>query len=205
MPLRAGVRARVSSSCLMRSAAFSLSLVTPQAYARMSSRTVLLSTPNRPDIARQSTEQHSLKAITRNTGLADTTMLYEFIERNREEIIRRCRAKVSVRSAPSPTEAEIDRGIPLFLDQLANALRLRLPSSQEMANSAVTHGGDLLRQGFTVSQVVHDYGDVCQSITELALETNAPISTDDFRMLNGCLDNAIAGAVTEYGDRKSVV
>ena len=54
-------------------------------------------------------------------------------------------------------------------------------------------------QGFTVSQVVHDYGDVCQAITELAVEMNAPISTDDFRMLNQCLDDAIAGAVTEFG------
>jgi signal transduction histidine kinase len=50
-----------------------------------------------------------------------------------------------------------------------------------------------------VSQVVHDYGDVCQSITELAMETNAPIKTDDFRILNGCLDDAIAGAVTQFG------
>ena len=49
-----------------------------------------------------------------------------------------------------------------------------------------------------MSQVVHDYGDLCQTITELAVETNAPISTDDFRMLNQCLDEAIAGAVTMY-------
>src|SRR3970282_876 len=28
---------------------------------------------------------------------------------------------------------------------------------------------------------------------------NAPISTDDFRTLNRCLDDAIAGAVTEFG------
>ena len=61
------------------------------------------------------------------------------------------------------------------------------------------HGHELLLQGFTVSQVVHDYGDVCQAITELAVEMNAPISTDDFRMLNKCLDDAIAGAVTEFG------
>jgi hypothetical protein len=46
---------------------------------------------------------------------------------------------------------------------------------------------------------VHDYGDVCQSITELAMESNASISADDFRTLNRCLDEAIAGAVTEYG------
>ena len=50
-----------------------------------------------------------------------------------------------------------------------------------------------------MSQVVHDYGDVCQSVTDLAVEVNAPISTDDFRTLNRCLDEAIAGAVTEYG------
>ena len=38
--------------------------------------------------------------------------------------------------------------------------------------------------GFTVSQVVHDYGDICQAITELAIEQNAPITTDEFRTLN---------------------
>jgi signal transduction histidine kinase len=126
-------------------------------------------------------------------------MLYEFIEVNREEIIKRCRAKVSARSVPPPTRTEIDHGVPLFLNQLVEALRHGRSSSPEMSKSALIHGHDLLLQGFTVSQVVHDYGNICQSITELALETNAPISTDDFRMLNGCLDSAIAGAVTEYG------
>ena len=126
-------------------------------------------------------------------------MLHEFIAINREEIIRRCRAKVATRSVPPPTEAEIDHGVPVFLDQLVDALRLGLVSSPEIGKSAVQHGHDLLLQGFTVSQVVHDYGDVCQSITELAVEMNAPISTDDFRTLNRCLDEAIAGAVTEYG------
>ena len=130
-------------------------------------------------------------------------MLYEFITLNREEIILRCRAKVATRSVPTPTDAEIDHGVPLFLDQLVGSLRLGLSSSPEMLSSAVLHGSDLLRQGFTVSQVVHDYGDVCQSITELAMETNAPISTADFHMLNGCLDNAIAGAVTQYGRERN--
>ena len=127
-------------------------------------------------------------------------MLHEFIEINRDEIIRRCRAKVATRSVPPPTEAEIDHGVPLFLDQLVAALRRGGRNvSPDISNSAVLHGHELLLQGFTVSQVVHDYGDVCQSITELALELNAPISTDDFRTLNGCLDDAIAGAVTEFG------
>jgi hypothetical protein len=66
------------------------------------------------------------------------------------------------------------------------------------------HGHDLLVQGFTVSQVVHDYGDVCQSVTDLAMETNAPIATEDFRTLNRCLDDAIAGAVTEHARAQQV-
>jgi signal transduction histidine kinase len=126
-------------------------------------------------------------------------MLQEFIAVNRDEIIRRCRAKVAARSTPPPTKAEIDHGVPVFLDQLCDALRDGGFSTVAISNSALQHGHDLLLQGFTVSQVVHDYGDVCQSITELALETNAPISIEDFRTLNRCLDDAIAGAVTEYG------
>ena len=46
---------------------------------------------------------------------------------------------------------------------------------------------------------MHAYGDICQSITELAVEADARISAADFRTLNHCLDEAIAGAVTEYG------
>jgi signal transduction histidine kinase len=127
-------------------------------------------------------------------------MLHEFIAANRDEIISRCRAKVSTRSIPPPTEAEINHGVPLFLEQLVTALRSGgATPNHEISRSAVLHGHDLLLQGFTVSQVVHDYGDVCQSITDLAMEMDAPISTDDFRTLNRCLDDAIAGAVTEFG------
>jgi signal transduction histidine kinase len=130
-------------------------------------------------------------------------MLHEFIAVHRAEIIRRCRAKVASRSMPPPTDLEIDHGVPVFLDQLVNALRLDLLSNPEIGSTALQHGHDLLLQGFSVSQVVHDYGDVCQAITELAVETNAPISTEDFRVLNRCLDEAIAGAVTEYGRERN--
>ena len=126
-------------------------------------------------------------------------MLHEFITVNRDEIIRRCRAKVALRSVPPPTAAELDHGVPVFLNQLREALRLGQTTNAEISRTAIKHGHDLLLQGFTVSQVVHDYGDVCQAITELAVELDAPISAEDFRTLNRCLDDAIAGAVTEYG------
>jgi len=124
-------------------------------------------------------------------------MLYEFISLNREEIIARCRAKVAMRSIPPPSEAEVNHGVPLFLDQLVDMLQSG-GGTVDIDKSAALHGHDMLLEGFTVSQVVHDYGDVCQTITELAVETNAPISTEDFRTLNRCLDEAIASAVTMY-------
>jgi signal transduction histidine kinase len=125
-------------------------------------------------------------------------MLQEFITLYRDEIIRRCRAKVATRVIPPPTEAEINHGVPLFLDQLVEALRSGGANNLAIDMSAGQHGHDLLLKGFTVSQVVHDYGDVCQTMTELAVETNAPMNTADFHTLNRCLDNAIASAVTMF-------
>jgi len=126
--------------------------------------------------------------------------MYEFISMYRSEIIDRCRSRVAARKIPLPTEAEIVHGVPVFLDQLGHALRLGgMMKSPEINRSATQHGRELQALGFSVSQVVHDYGDVCQTITEMATEKNMPIDVDDFRMLNSCLDDAIAGAVTEYG------
>ena len=130
--------------------------------------------------------------------------LYQFIDGHRDELIRRCRAKLAKRSAPPPTEAEINHGVPLFLDQLCQELRNGPSKTHEISTSAKKHGHDLLLQGFTISQVVHDYGDICQSVTDLAVELAAPINTEDFRTLNRCLDDAIAGAVTEYAHEQDL-
>ena len=125
-------------------------------------------------------------------------LLHQFVTAHRDEIIRRCQAKVATRTVPPPTDAEMNHGVPLFLDQLVEALNSGGTTSAAIGRGALRHGHDLLLKGFTVSQVVHDYGDVCQSITDLAMERQAPISTGDFRTLNACLDDAIAVAVTQY-------
>jgi hypothetical protein len=123
--------------------------------------------------------------------------LEDFVRTYREELIRRCQAKVASREPP-PGSAGSSHGVPLFLDQLGEQLRDGARQPGDIGDSAKKHGHDLLRQGFTIEQVVHNYGDVCQSVTDLAVELDAPISTDDFRTLNRCLDDAIAGAVTEF-------
>jgi signal transduction histidine kinase len=125
-------------------------------------------------------------------------MLSEFVRSHRDEIIARCRTRVAERMAPRPTVSELEDGIPLFLRELEQTLECELLSRPRLATAAVAHGRALLRGGFSIAQVVHDYGDTCQTITELAIERNAPISIEEFRALNRSLDDAIAEAVTEY-------
>ena len=129
-------------------------------------------------------------------------MLHEFIDLNRNVIISRTRDRVRGRQWPSVAPGELEDGVPLFLTQLSETLRLeatKAPFPPDVIGAAAArHGGDLVRRGFTVSQVVHDYGDICQTITALAVEQSAPISVEEFHTLNRCLDTAIAEAVTEH-------
>jgi signal transduction histidine kinase len=142
-------------------------------------------------------------------------MMHEFLSNNRDDLIERCRIKVAQRPARGATVEQLQNGVPLFLDQLVLTLRLERtaepmdsrkisgPASGELSfsaigNSASQHGRQLLQLGFSVDQVVHDYGDLCQAITDLAYERDAPFQIDEFRTLNRCLDNAIADAVTEF-------
>jgi hypothetical protein len=51
-------------------------------------------------------------------------MLHEFIGAPRDEIISRTRKRVLARTWPSVSTRELDHGVPLFLTQLAETLRL---------------------------------------------------------------------------------
>ena len=129
-------------------------------------------------------------------------MLREFITSNRSELVRRCRSRVAARRAPRATPFELEHGIPIFIDQLVrmmpNGASPEATRADVVERSASLHGEELLRHGFTIDQVVHDYGDLCQSIAQLASERAQPISAPEFATLNMTLDNAIAAAVLEW-------
>ena len=143
-------------------------------------------------------------------------MMYRFLAHNRDELIARCKAKVAQRPKRAATSDQLKNGIPIFLEQLQRTLQaeeeqepdesLKISGASggdsltmsEMGVSAAAHGKQLLELGFSVDQVVHDYGDLCQAITDLAFERDAPFGIEEFRTLNRCLDNAIADAVTEF-------
>ena len=146
--------------------------------------------------------------------------MHKFLLDNRAELMERCKAKVAKRPARAATPAQLANGIPIFIDQLTRTLdaeengldaeSMKISGASggdalalsEIGASAAAHGGTLLQLGFTVDAVVHDYGDLCQAITDLAVESDIPFTVDEFRTLNRCLDNAIADAVIEFGQQR---
>jgi hypothetical protein len=137
--------------------------------------------------------------------MANNISLAAFVSEHRTELISRCRPKVATRSSPPTPYDAIDYGVPLFLVQLSKELTGDgTPETAEISATARARGRQLLNRGFTVDQVVRDYGDVCQSVTELAVETDTTISAQDFRTLNQCLDDAIAGAVTAFAEVQDI-
>jgi hypothetical protein len=101
----------------------------------------------------------------------------QFLLDNRADLIERCKAKVAKRPRRAATPAQLANGVPMFNDQLVRTLGAEeegLPDESvkisgasggdtvarsEIGVSAAAHGGELLRLGFTVDAVVHDYGE----------------------------------------------
>jgi len=141
-------------------------------------------------------------------------MMYRFLNKNRDELIARCRFRVAQRSVTRALAPELEHGISHFLTQLIRTLEAEasgsagslgvsgrsggVPELSEIGATAARHGRELLVGDFTIDQVVHDYGDLCQSISELAMESAQEFQVAEFQTLNRCLDNAIAHAVSEY-------
>lgn len=125
-------------------------------------------------------------------------MLHRFIAANRDTIIATARTRLQNRSWPLVSPEELEHGVPLFLTQLVSTLQAESGASPKaesaMGTSAAQHGRELRGAGFSVTQVVEDYGDICQAITGLAVDANEPITPEEFQTLNSCLDIVIARA-----------
>lgn len=134
-------------------------------------------------------------------------MLRDFITTNRDELIGRCRTKVAKRRAPRPTASELEHDIPVFIDQVARMLSgacaepdgsVAAASKGSLTDEARSHGRELMQANFPIAQVVNDYGELRQTIIELAHACGTPIAPEEFGTLNKKLDMAIAAAVSEY-------
>jgi len=144
-----------------------------------------------------------------------SAVVHNFLANNRDELIARCKTKVAQRPKRAATEEQLRNGIPLFLEQLRRTLEvdeegragenIRISAASggdaqalsALGVTAAVHGKELLELGYSVDQVVHDYGDLFKTIIDLADERHTLFSIDEARTLDQCLNKAIADAVTE--------
>jgi signal transduction histidine kinase len=133
-------------------------------------------------------------------------MLRDFIADHREEILAQARLSFAARIGPLADETDFVHGLPIFLDQLREALR-RMSSGEPIDHDAIQlsageHGNELFRRGGSVAQLVHDYGDVGHVIRSLADAEHSTIAVDEAQTLGLCIDDAVAGAVAVYAGRR---
>jgi signal transduction histidine kinase len=142
-------------------------------------------------------------------------MIHQFLANNRNLILERCRAISEQRGTLAPVMVRLETALPLLLDQIIHALSAEQSSHPktrgentdllrggrsppDIGQSASESGRALFALGFSVGDVVRGYGDLCQAVTDIAHERDAPFQVSEFRTLNRCLDDAIASAVTEF-------
>jgi signal transduction histidine kinase len=159
-------------------------------------------------------------------------MLHDFINDNREFILGKCNAEMVKLAGTKEISVAMRGDWKTFLDQLGELLDasaisfhhwsigksaassrkrngetpgieyLEAADADVLEPTAARRGPEFLRMGYTLSDVVHAYGIVCQAVTTSATELKYSISSDEFSRLNLSLDIAIAAAVTEYEKQK---
>jgi signal transduction histidine kinase len=138
-------------------------------------------------------------------------MLFEFLIKERDPILARVKKEATKNLGTKQTSELIEEGLPIFYDQLIGLLQRNRPfdlapeagpaavaNRSSALEAAKSQGKEYLRLGYTVSEVVHGYGTICQAITGAANDKNFKITAQEFRHLNLSLDTAIAEAVTEF-------
>jgi signal transduction histidine kinase len=128
-------------------------------------------------------------------------MLHHFVARYRDEIAAETKALLAARECPHGLALDFEHGVQTFLTQLSDTLAVEgsgAHASTPIGLSAARHAGEMVAVGFTLSQVVHEYGAIRHAVTKVAFEHHASVTTEEFHILHCCLDTAIAEAVTEY-------
>jgi signal transduction histidine kinase len=135
--------------------------------------------------------------------------LFNLLTERRQEILEKCQTMTAEAMGSRTTTYLLERGLPTLYEELIEVLRTslsddshetrkRVVSDTITAGASRQHARESFRLGYTVSQLVHGYGCICQGITDFANEEGFPISISEFSQLNMCLDVAIAQAVSEF-------
>ncbi len=107
-------------------------------------------------------------------------MLHKFLLTERDKILALCSNKILTLTGSITSSDEMEKGLPVFYDELIEVLRADIEEPAEVSNnviarvhraSAESRGKESLKLGYSISQVVHGYGALCQAITEYIEES----------------------------------
>ncbi|MBA5636586.1 hypothetical protein H3H37_05910 [Duganella sp. LX20W] len=144
-------------------------------------------------------------------------MLYDFIQQHRSWLLDHARKLREARGQVA-LDPKMEQGFSLFLDQLVDSLKIEqergmysssaisgpasgVPSQSAIGSTASVQGAQMYDLGISLDDMVHSYGDLCHSIVGLAEAHDLRMEVAEYRLLNHCLDSAIANAVSEYSFR----
>ena len=130
-------------------------------------------------------------------------MLHDFMTRERSSILSVAKQKANETQGSRKRSDAVEEGWGIFYDELIGLLSRDQPFEFHAEKGLHTaeaqkQGKEYLRLGYTVSEVVHSYGVLCQAVTALAGKLNIEITPREFQQLNLSLDTVIAEAVTEF-------
>lgn len=131
---------------------------------------------------------------------------------SRRELTARWEKSVREKLATDVEQCELINTLPHFLDEVALSLDTVAPSHPAGTERpalgrmmtgpwsvvALAHGEQRLRLGFSVAEVVREYGLLQESILELAEENGYAITPIELRVLARAISRATAAAVSEY-------
>ena len=127
-------------------------------------------------------------------------MLHDFLTRERSTILMVANQKALETRGSRMTSDALEEGWGVFYDELIDLMTRDEPFEFHAEQGfhtagAERQGKEYLRLGYTISEVVHSYGVLCQAITSLASKLGFGITSREFQQLNLSLDTAIAEAV----------
>ncbi len=137
-----------------------------------------------------------------DTHRDDMPKLHAVLASRRDEVMQKWLEQVrgTLHPASMPRMELIDH-LPAFLDQVIAALR-RCESTADGLEAAEDHGVQRLALGFSLDQVVREYGAMRTAIFAVTAGAGAEIVARDYEVVFDCVINGIAGAVSEYSRQR---
>jgi signal transduction histidine kinase len=133
------------------------------------------------------------------------------LEGRRRDLVRRWEVSVREKLASGDFDRfELVDTLPRFLDELVSSLEMSGRALHALApmptgplrTIAVAHGEQRMRLGFSIDEVVREYGLLHEAILELAEESGYVPRAAEQRVLARAISRATAAAVSEYARRR---